>query len=466
MSELQKWITSISGAVVGQMAILVFFYLLVFHSSVPGLSAKSPKPQSREVTVMLSQLAEEKIPEAAPQIESPQPAPEPEPELPEEEPLRRDKPFIDTDSNTARPEAPREARFESDRNTSASAEFMPDPNMPQVAGPTLRGEDKIPNVNLADQDYQEGEIEPNPSPAPPTPSTSNTLPQPPVPVDPLVSDPGASPDGFPSESEPPVPQEEMSPQAEPVEGQADEIKPGESEETPPDLPEAEKETQPLAEVGLEMQESTREQIFSTPQGNALSPIAPEAPDSQEAMTPKETEQNGEPGAPAQQKEIRAMPVSSPPPPTASPQENQLTPEEMRRQIDESMFNPAYLAERRKNNQNGDITDLGSEAAVDAAATETGKYKKAVHQAIGKKWHEYLRDRGDHVSWGLLRVSFRVTPAGKIRDLKIEKKEATELVTELSLRAINDAKIPPMPAEVAATLGGNGLEMHYNIIIHD
>ena len=76
MSEFQKWIASISGAVVGQIAVLAFFYLLITNSTSQSLAAKSASPQPREVTVMLSQLVEQAMKEELP--------PEP-PEQPEEE---------------------------------------------------------------------------------------------------------------------------------------------------------------------------------------------------------------------------------------------------------------------------------------------------------------------------------------------------------------------------------------------
>ena len=127
-----------------------------------------------------------------------------------------------------------------------------------------------------------------------------------------------------------------------------------------------------------------------------------------------------------------------------------------------MFNPSYLAFQRQNIQNGNIANLG-EGSVDAESTEVGKYQAAVKAAIGRKWHEYRR-RSD-VNVGYLRVKFFVTPKGNVRNLRIITKEASELVVEFSLRAIVDAKIPPMPEEVWSKLGPNGIELDYDIAIY-
>ena len=57
--------------------------------------------------------------------------------------------------------------------------------MPQVAGPTLRGEDAIPTMTLANQEYVRGEIQPDPTPAPTAPPVE--APQPPTPPAPESS---------------------------------------------------------------------------------------------------------------------------------------------------------------------------------------------------------------------------------------------------------------------------------------
>ena len=116
MSELQKWITSISGAVVGQMAVLGFFYLLVFNSASPNLSAKSTSPRPREVTVMLSQTGRAGAARTGRQRSRTGTNRTRTREDTPPEPSPTGKQFVDTDSSTAQVDAPKDSRFESDRN--------------------------------------------------------------------------------------------------------------------------------------------------------------------------------------------------------------------------------------------------------------------------------------------------------------------------------------------------------------
>lgn len=459
MSETQKWMVSISGAVVGQLAVLAFFYLIIINPSAVELSAKTVS-EPNEVTVMLSQMIEqaEMAPPEPPEEEEPEEDEEEEPEEPTREEDLLARAFINTDTNTARDEAPENARFESDRNTTASTEFLPDPNKPSEVGPTLRGEDKIKHLSLENQDYVEGEIRPD---AVPPPASMNHAAVPPVPEE---ADEPEETETENEESEvPSLPSPMLADQI--VDGDSVENEMGEGDRPPDTLAETEAEPDSI-NMGYEAK-TTASETYLDPDSKNFQQSADETGYEDENMARRITENRGPPGAPKEKKEIAA----APPEPKRSEsrmrqpaQPASMSYAEIQRKLDESMFDPAYLAFRRQNNQNGDITDFG-EGSVDAEATEIGKYKKAVNQAIGRKWHQYRVERGADVTWGILRIKFFVTPKGNVRNLRIVEKDATELVTEFSLRAIVDAKIPSMPPEVASQMGGQGLEMNYNIVIY-
>jgi len=40
-----------------------------------------------------------------------------------------------------------------------------------------------------------------------------------------------------------------------------------------------------------------------------------------------------------------------------------------------------------------------------------------------------------------------------------------MLAEFTLKAIREADIPPMPSEVAAQVGEDGLAIHYDVIIY-
>lgn len=461
MSETQKWMVSISGAVVGQLAVLAFFYLIIINPSAVKLSAKVVS-ETNEVTVMLSQMIDqaEMAPPESPEEEEEKPEEEEkeaeEPPTPEEDLFA--KAFINTDTNTARDEAPENAPFESDRNTTASTEFLPDPNEPSEVGPTLRGEDQIKHLSLENQEYVDGEIRPDATPPPASMSHAA--------VPPVMGEEDQPEEGEAENEEAEIPSQPAPMLADRiVEGDSLENEVGEGDRPPDTLAETEAEPDSI-NMGNEAK-TTASETYLDPDSKNSQQSADETGYDDENMARRLTEFKGPPGAPKEKKEIAAAPPE--PKRTESRMKQPAQPAsmsyaEIQRKLDESMFDPAYLAFRRKNNQNGDITDFG-EGSVDAESTEIGKYKKAVNQAIGRKWHQYRIDRGADVTWGLIRIKFFVTPKGNVRSLRIIEKDATELVTEFSLRAIVDAKIPSMPPEVAAQLGGQGLEMNYNIVIY-
>ncbi len=464
MTETQKWIASISGAVIGQLLVLAFFYLLVIDSR-PTEAAARQEPEPREVTVMLSQLLEQ----AQLEPEPPQPA-EPEQEQQEEEPEAETpdfgKPFVDTDSNTAAAEAPVNARYESDKNTTASTEYLPDPNLPQTSGPTMRGDERIENLSLANTEYQDGDIVENAAP-----TQASSMPTPPTPqpneaqeaVKETLDTPPVEPIPDPLEQNEPTLDEPSD-----TEGEAEEALPGEAD-TPPTMDTADTAIQPDTDtIGTEAQMASSTESFIDPSQaqSTLRAPAEHGQIDQKAVTLRQTDDTGEPREQEQKAELKEAQN-----PIAGELEDLIKQEKAAQQeaqqlkeLQESLFNPGYLAWQRKNNQNGDITTLG-EGSVDAESTEVGKYKKAVHQAIGQRWHQYRMDKADQVTWGVLRLKFNVLPNGNIKNLHIVKKEASELVTEFSMRAVVDADIPPMPPDVRARLGSRGLEMNYNIIIH-
>ena len=53
----------------------------------------------------------------------------------------------------------------------------------------------------------------------------------------------------------------------------------------------------------------------------------------------------------------------------------------------------------------------------------------------------------------------------MNNLQITKNEANAILAEFSIKAIREAKLPPMPDDVAKSVGAQGLVIHYDIIIY-
>ena len=116
---------------------------------------------------------------------------------------------------------------------------------------------------------------------------------------------------------------------------------------------------------------------------------------------------------------------------------------------------------------GSLTNIGRNAAVDAEKTPLGQYKKQVGQAVERRWHALRQQNAAFVSFGSLKISFLVDRNGHVapKQINLLHRDANTVVTDFSIRAITEAKIPPMPAEIITLLGNQPLEVTYDIIIY-
>lgn len=124
----------------------------------------------------------------------------------------------------------------------------------------------------------------------------------------------------------------------------------------------------------------------------------------------------------------------------------------------------YQPETRQTVIRGTISNRGR-SSVAAEATPIGRYKKRMSDAIGSRWYYYVNERMGLLSIGTVDVSFKVTPSGKVTGLRVVRTNSNESLTDCSLRSIMDAKLPPIPPDVAATLQNGTLEIDYSFTIY-
>lgn len=100
-----------------------------------------------------------------------------------------------------------------------------------------------------------------------------------------------------------------------------------------------------------------------------------------------------------------------------------------------------------------------------AATEN--YAEQVAAIVKNKWDEYRAMSPDVLSRGLLVTVLFINKRGKVEDIQIVNDEwSYPALTKLTLRAINNAKIPPVPAKVFSSLlkqNHGRLKMEYNAL---
>lgn len=124
----------------------------------------------------------------------------------------------------------------------------------------------------------------------------------------------------------------------------------------------------------------------------------------------------------------------------------------------------YQPETRQNVIRGNISNRGR-SSVAAEATPIGRYKKAVADAIGSRWYYYVKDREGLLSIGTVGLSFKVTSSGKVAGLHVIRSNGHASLESCSIQSIMDAKLPPIPPDIAATLQNGCLEVEYNFTIY-
>lgn len=134
MSKNQKLLVAVTGALVAHLLVLIAAVVLLGFSGVlvPQKSAAASEPE--EVKILLSDLI---------------------PEAPKEEPGRQ---YVRTDLDQQADRPPESARFESDRDTVATTQMLPDPSAMAMEGsPTIAGRPDMPSLELRDRDFSAGD---------------------------------------------------------------------------------------------------------------------------------------------------------------------------------------------------------------------------------------------------------------------------------------------------------------------
>ena len=204
----------------------------------------------------------------------------------------------------------------------------------------------------------------------------------------------------------------------------------------------------------------------TPPAPPPTPVVPPAPQPSPTLTPPPPNSvkllDLPKEQPSPQPHPSASPVATPPQPS-----HQTTPPVPPSQP-ATPGNPGpikgYQPETRQTVISGSISNRGR-SSVAAEATPLGRYKKKVTDAIGSRWYYYVNERMGLLSIGTVSVTFKVTASGKVSGLHVVSSNSNESLTDCSLRSIMDAKLPPIPPEVAATLQNGSLEIDYSFTIY-
>jgi hypothetical protein len=118
---------------------------------------------------------------------------------------------------------------------------------------------------------------------------------------------------------------------------------------------------------------------------------------------------------------------------------------------------SYRAYKERTRISGRITNRGI-SSVNALGTPLGRYMKILLDAVGSRWYAFLDQKRDLVNIGTTRVVFVVDRAGHVNNLKVIEKTGNEASANVCIQSIQEAQLPPIPDDLAATLPPEGLDM--------
>ena len=328
----------------------------------------------------------------------------PDPESPAE-PQVPEKSFQPTRSSQETSEPVQSERYFGERNTAAASEGEVMDEGLEV--PSQAGRDPLTasDLELADSDFADGDT----AGAPGTPGE-------PVPLSPsaLLSEPTP-----PTELAETKPSEDTEPAEEPAEA------------TPIFEP---TEAEPTADERLEMAQAKAAELLAFNDSIPV-PKEEEKPEPKEEVAPEEA-------IPEPKPELK---------PQSTPLAGGVT---GTRGLD-----GGYDREARRTRMSGTIRRRG-ESSLEVEDTVKGRYLAELNKQVEKAWQRECVLRREYILPGVLSVSFSVNEAGKVTGFRFDSRIAGGAIQEgFTMRAIQKAKIPAMPAEIKEELSGDLLEMN-------
>jgi hypothetical protein len=126
--------------------------------------------------------------------------------------------------------------------------------------------------------------------------------------------------------------------------------------------------------------------------------------------------------------------------------------------------PRTQRETEKTRVNGGITTLGA-PGVDAVETPYGRYHRKLANLIGSRWNLYYQEHPKEV--GDVTIHFRLNANGTVAGTpRVAANHSIDDLAELSIRAIMDSTLPPVPDDLAPMLKDGKLEVDFNFTVYD
>lgn len=125
---------------------------------------------------------------------------------------------------------------------------------------------------------------------------------------------------------------------------------------------------------------------------------------------------------------------------------------------------SYLAEKDQTRISGGLNNRGP-SSVNAVGTPLGRYQKAVSDAIGSRWYYHVDKKRDLVSIGTVVISAEVDAEGHVQNLRVRSNDANEACANICLQSFQEARIPPIPTDLIATLPEGRLPVDFSFTFY-
>ena len=127
-------------------------------------------------------------------------------------------------------------------------------------------------------------------------------------------------------------------------------------------------------------------------------------------------------------------------------------------------NSLFRPQKQRTLIRGNISNRGI-SSVNALGTPLGRYQKYVSDAIGSRWYASIQGSLDLFKIGTARLVFWVDHEGHVKNLKVIQNSNNEAFANYCIETVMEAKLPPMPDDLAATLPPEGLEADFPFTIY-
>lgn len=108
----------------------------------------------------------------------------------------------------------------------------------------------------------------------------------------------------------------------------------------------------------------------------------------------------------------------------------------------------------------------SDAADDAPGIDAlGSYGKAVGNAIGVRYEYYRQTQKHALAVGEVSLKFALDARGRVDNVRVLSNSAQPANATYAIRAVKEAKIPPIPPERLAQVPGGRIEIVYTFTIY-